>query len=215
MKRKILAIMLLVLSLSIPTYAKLTYVRTYYSKEVKLINQYDTGAYGYVSCLPTSIKMILDYQNIRSENISTMFYKMDGNENGVFTYNAIDYLNSYSYISAMAEYIEGKESFKYYIDQNVPYVLTINPRIINGQSDDVVPVFLKRIGKDYYTTQNSVHAIAVVGYVEVGEKLYLEVLDPLSRQILFYDADNVMESLEWSYLVTIQKYEPLNKESTE
>lgn len=215
MKVKLVIIPLLIIMLAFPTYANLIYSRTYYGNEVKITNQYDAGEYGYVSCVPTSVKMILDYQGVKSENVSVMFYKMSGNPNGVYWSNAIDYLNSLPYTLAIPQRIENKDSFKYYIDQNVPYLLCINPYIIKIQNDDNIPVLLKPIGKDYFTSQNSLHAIAVIGYIETDNELYLEVLDPVSRQVLYYDADNVIEALEWNYLVIVQKYEIANGKDTE
>lgn len=207
MKIKFITIILLILSLSLPTYANFVYSRTYYNKEAKITNQYDTGEYGYVSCVPTSIKMILDYQGVKSESVAMMFYRMNGNDSGVYVQNAIDYLNSLSHTVALPQYISDKSVFKYYIDKNNPYLISINPLKIKNQSELKIPVLSKPIGKDYYTYQNSLHLVAVIGYVEINTDLYLEVLDPLSRQILYYNADNVMEALEWKCLITMQYIE--------
>lgn len=207
MKRRFAIIPLLLIILVVPTYANFIYSRTYYGNEAKITNQYDTGSYGYVSCMPTAIKMLLDYQGVKSESVSTMFCKMSGNSYGVNVLNGIEYVNSLPTSFALTQFIENKNTFMFYTDMNIPYLLIINPLNINMQGDDKISAILKPIGKDYRTYENSIHTIAIIGYVKIDDKLWLEVLDPLSRQVLYYDADNVIESLEWNCLITVQRVE--------
>lgn len=218
-KFRSITILLLILALAFPTYANMTYKRTYYNKDVKLINQYDTGEYGYVSCIPTAIKMLLDYQDIKSESVSSMFNSMNGSKTGIDVMNAISYINSTPNISAPICGIDGKDVLKTYIDGNLSYILIINPHKIKEQTKqpnkDIIPVLLKPIGKDYHTTGDSIHSVAVVGYIEIGDKLYLEILDPVSNQISYYDADNVIESLEINYLIIIKRFRTVYDKSTE
>ena len=207
MKIRFAIIPFLLIILTVPTYANFIYSRTYYGNEAKITNQYDTGSYGYVSCMPTAIKMLLDYQGVKSESVSVMFYKMGGNSYGVNVLNGIEYVNSLPTSFALTQFIEYKNTFTSYIDMNIPYLLIINPLDINTQGDDKIPSLLKPIGKDYRTYENSIHTIAVIGYVKIDDKLWLEVLDPLSRQVLYYNADNVIDSLEWNWLITVQRVE--------
>lgn len=196
-----------ILILSFPAYANVTYKRVYYGNDLKFINQYDTGAYGYSSCLPTSIKMILEYEGVECDDVSKMFSEMNGDSSGVPIPNATKYLDLLPDVSYSVGYIHNKDVFKWYIDQDIPCIIVINPYLINRQKDTVVPVLSKRIGKDYGSYQDSVHAIAIIGYVENDGKLFLEVLDPLSRGILFYEIDNVMDSLVWNKSIIIKKVE--------
>lgn len=204
MRNKILVFLITIMLLSSTVLGSFNYTRTYFDNEVKVINQYDTGQYGYLSCVPTSVKMVLDYQGNKTESVSTMFYKMNGSYEGVYLLDTINYLNKQPCTISLPQVVKNKETFKDFIDKNIPYLLMIDPLKIKNQSDDILPILSKKIGKDYITYQNSSHTVSVIGYIQLDDRLVLEVLDPLSRQTLYYDADNVIEALIWNGLITMQ-----------
>lgn len=207
MKFRFIPIMLLIILLATPTYAQLTYLRTYYGNNVKFTNQRDTGEYGGVSCLPTSIKMILDYQGIEAESVSDMFHNMEGDSEGVYTGNAIEYLKKLDTVNIYFQYFADKNGLKIPIDKNVPYILAVNPYLISNQGEIVEPSLKEKIGKPYTSSGNAVHAIAVIGYLEIGDALYLEVLDPATRERHFYEAENVVKASIRNWVIAIQKVE--------
>lgn len=210
MKFRFIPMMLLVILLATPTYAHLTYLRTYYGNNVTFTNQHDTGEYGYVSCFPTSAKMILDYQGVKSESVSLMFYKMKGDYEGVYVDNGIEYLNTIDGIDVYYQSFIDKDGLKMPIDKNVSYILIVNPRIISNQGEIVEPALTEEIGKPYRSYTDTVHAIAVIGYLEIDDVLYLEVLDPISRKRHFYEAENVIKASLSHWMVAIQKVEVEN-----
>ena len=152
-------IFLLIFLFTFPVQAKFTYSRVYFDREVKFTNQLGTGEYGEVSCVPTSVKMILDYQGVKSESVDSMFRRMNGDWNGVNLSDAYDYIGELPNSFSLMQVVRNKDSLKYYIDLNIPYLLSIKPLKIKVQRDDKIPVLLKSIGRDYSVYMDSLHMI--------------------------------------------------------
>lgn len=187
MKRiiKILCICLIVL-FTTNLSAKTIYVS--YSDEFELTTQYNTGKYWRDNCGASALFMALDYMDVDLGSVEDIRCEIKNQSGWLYTDELQEFLDD-NKVDYSIEYIWDENTIIEMLDKGI-LLMCVDVSKISG--------------KDY---NGKGHFFIVTGYKQDSEGCKLEVYDPMSLKIKYYDLHETFQASEnwWRWLFLFEK----------
>lgn len=173
------------------------------------IDQYDTGAYNYENCGPSSVTMAIKWADSSFDKTAEDARNTYRSEGGWwYTYDIANYLDKYNVKNWITEDIK-ESSMKKELNNGNIMILCIDSNYITYN-----PNKEEHVGRHYEFGGG--HFIVIKGYKVVDDKTYFEVYDPNSWNEVYengtkkgkdryYSSEDVINSMEnwWPYMIVV------------
>lgn len=162
------------------------------------INQLNTGPYALDNCGPTALAMIFNYLNYDYDTVNELRRQIRPYSGWVYTNEIEDYLNTHALAYKM-RYVDSSEDLINLINDKQIILLCVNISYVRYNAAN------KLIGRTY--TGGTGHFLVVSGYYQDDSRLYFEVLDPLNRQVRYYESEELVSAINnwWTQCFAFKK----------